>query len=137
MLRFAFIAVDEFSAEIPIDFMEVHAQGSSQEFLREFQILSDLVDVRSLSGIVSGYLNTAAQSDVPFETGHVVRLPALERNRGFFKSCDSLVGIDSYGSVAFLRDCIGMGDQLFFHTVEIKCQEIAAIAVRQFESLLI
>ena len=71
------VAIDEFTSEISVDFVEVDAVVARKQGLHEFKVLPDLVNVAGAAGIVAGGLDTSGKSCVAFESHHVVRLPAM------------------------------------------------------------
>ena len=83
MLRLDRVAVDEFTAEVAINGVEIEAVAAGQELVDEVEILAQLVERAGFSGVVTGRLDTAAgQGGVGlFKTTDVVALPAVQGDR--------------------------------------------------------
>ena len=83
--------------------VEVQAVLAGDELEREFEILHQLLGRTRFARIVAGGLDAARESAGILETGHVITLPAVHRNRYLLQLPDGLLGIHAERSILLLR----------------------------------
>ena len=86
--------------------MEVQLYLSGNQGHHLFDILHQLFRCFCPSRIVSGCLDAPRKRTVLIETGHIVSLPAVQRNRDIFERLNGLVGIYTVFRVLFLCNFI-------------------------------
>jgi len=115
VLHLNLVAVNKLSAEFSVGLVQVQTEGSGKERFHLINILAQLIDIASLSRIVSCGLDTARCCHVALKADNVVCLPAVERYRSFLESLDSLVCIDTKSGVALFSHFVGFSDLICFH----------------------
>ena len=110
------VAVDEPAAELAVDLVQIQTMRTGDVAGSLENVGAQLPDVTGLARIVAGGLNAARQLAVLiFESGHVVRLPAVQRQGDTLQFFQCLVGIDSDGRIPLAGDAVSLFDQLGFH----------------------
>ena len=115
MLDIHLVAIHELASEITVYLVEVETVASCDQVLGELDVIAYLTDVASASRIVAGRLDSSRQTCIAFKTDNVVGLPAMEGNLGLPEDLDSLVGIHTYGCIAFFGHLIGLDNLFLVH----------------------
>ena len=117
MFRLDLVAVPLLAAEIAVDGMDAQAVRTGDQALGLLDILAYLLDITGLAGIVTGSLDTARKLAVRvFETGYVIRLPAVQREGDILQFLQCLVGIDPDLCIALFGGLVSLDDLCFFHS---------------------
>ena len=117
MFRLDLVAVHLLAAEIAVDGMDAQAVRTGDQALGLLDILAYLLDITGLAGIVTGSLDTARKLAVRvFETGYVIRLPAVQREGDILQFLQRLVGIDPDLCIALFGGLVSLDDLCFFHS---------------------
>ena len=109
------VTVDLLAPELTIYLVEIETEGTSEERVYLFNILSEFIDIASLARIVTCTLDTARSSLTTLETNYIVSLPAMQRDRSFLQCLDSLVGIYTQSSIALFCNLVILQNQICFH----------------------
>ena len=116
VLRLDLVAVDLLAAEVAVDGVDVQTMVTGEQRLDLFDVLADLLDVAGLARIVARSLNTSGELAVGIlETGHVVGLPAVQRQRYLGNLFEHGVGIHADFGIALLGGLVGFLNLCVFH----------------------
>ena len=125
VFRFDLIAVYLLTAEVAVDGVDVQTVITRQQAFHLFDVFAHFFDVAGFAGIVAGSLNTARKLAVRvFETGYVVRLPAVQRQGYFGDLFQYGVGIDTDFGIACFGGLVGLLDFCVFHGFCFKLKSI-------------
>jgi hypothetical protein len=100
------VTVNLLATELTINLMKVETESTSQERVHLLDVLTEFVDVASLSRIVTCALDTTRSSLAALEANHIVSLPAVQRDWSLLQSLNSLVCIYTQSSIALLSNLI-------------------------------
>ena len=110
------VAVDRLAAELAVDLVQVQAVRTGNERLGLEDVGTQLFDVAGFARVVARSLDAAREVAAPvFEARHVVRLPAVERERDVLKRRERLFGVYADLRIAFPRDGVCLFDKFRFH----------------------
>ena len=116
MFGFDLVAVYFLTSEIAVDGVDVQTVVTREQGFHLFDVLAHFVDVAGFAGIVTGSLDTAGELSVGvFETGHVVGLPAVQRQGYFGDLFEHGIGIDADFGIARFGGFVGFQNLSFFH----------------------
>ncbi len=117
MLGTYLVTIHEFTAEVAVNLMQVHAVVAGQKGLHEFKVPANLVNVPGAAGIVACGLDAAGKSLIAFKADNIVGLPAVEGDLLLFQLGDGFVCVHTKGGIALPGNLVGFQYLCFFHIV--------------------
>ena len=115
MSRFHLVTIHKLTAEITIYFVQVQAMLTGYQRSRLQHIGTEFVDIACLARIVSRCLDAASQFPSRFEAGHIIRLPAMQRQLYSLQLLHYHFHIDTDSRITFHSQSVCLTNILFVH----------------------